>query len=374
MSEIRSFSLLLTAALATLGLAGCRDDAAKSAGGIALAQGDELTPEEKGRVVAKIGDETITLADFERRLNQQSPFARARYNSLERKREFLDSLVRFELLAREARKRGYDKDPDVVLAHKQAMVKRFTSEEVSNLVKMGDVTDAEVQAHYDAHPEEYDKPGEVRGAHILLPDEPAAKALLVEISAKVQAEPLKAREIFADYAKANSTDVATRETGGDLQFFGQPGTSRVDRGPMQPPVAPPVALAAFAIDKVGDVAPAPVKSSAGWHLVQKTGFRRPYKRELDDVKTSIRNKLFRERKGRAMQDFVQGLRDSAGVTIDEAVLEQVTVEAPKGPMPDLSQPRLPPGMAPPGRGMPRLGMPPGMAPRRAPADEGEEAP
>ena len=40
-------SLLLITALATLALAaGCRDDAAKGAGGITLAQGDELTPEE----------------------------------------------------------------------------------------------------------------------------------------------------------------------------------------------------------------------------------------------------------------------------------------------------------------------------------------
>jgi parvulin-like peptidyl-prolyl isomerase len=35
-----------------------------------------------------------------------------------------------------------------------------------------------------------------------------------------------------------------------------------------------VANAAYALEAVGDVAPAPVQTSAGWHLVQKTGFKR----------------------------------------------------------------------------------------------------
>lgn len=338
-------SLLTFAVAALLVGVGCRtSDEDKSAGGIALAKGDELTEEERGKVVAKVGDEVITLAEFERQLNQQSPFARARYNSLERKREFLDSVVRFELLAREAEKKGYDKDPDVVLAKKQAMVKRFTTEEVSNLVKMGDVTEADVKAYYDAHPEEFDKPAEVRAAHILLPDEAAAKALLTEIQAKIAEDPRKARDVFADFAKARSADDQTKDTGGDLQFFGKPGESRVERGPLQPVVAPPVALAAFELEQVGDVAAAPIKTSAGWHLVQKTGFRRPYKRDLVDVSTSIRNKLFRQKKGKAMQDFIEKLRAEAGVTIDEKVLAEVEVDAPKGPMPNIGHPPMPPGL------------------------------
>jgi peptidyl-prolyl cis-trans isomerase C len=345
-------------------------------GGAAFKSSGALTEGEKGEVVARVGDETITLEEFERRLNQQSPFARARYNSLERKREFLDSMIRFELLARDAEAKGYDKDPDVQLARKQAMVKRLSSEELTKLVKLEDVTDAEVAKYYDEHLSEYDKPAEVRASHVLLQDEAAARALHAELSALAAKEPFKARKAFADAARQKSEDAATREAGGDLQFFGKPGESRAERAPDAPPLPPPaVADAAWAIEKVGDLAPAPIKTSAGWHLVQKTGFKRPYKRELDEVKTSIKNRLFREKKSAAMEAYVQKLRDSAKIQIDDAILGKA--EATRGgPVPGMGPPIFGPGgPTPPGAGGP-LGRPgpgmPGMGDGEPPA--GEEPP
>jgi peptidyl-prolyl cis-trans isomerase C len=350
----------------------------ESQGGTAFKSSGALTEGEKGEVVARVGDQTITLEEFERRLNQQSPFARARYNSLERKREFLDSMIRFELLAKDAEAKGYDKDPDVQLARKQAMVKRLSSEELTKLVKIDDVGDAEVEKYYNEHLAEYDKPAEVRASHILLKDEAAAKALHAELSALAAKEPFKAREAFADAARQKSEDAATREAGGDLQFFGKPGESRAERAPDAPPLPPAaVADAAWAIEKVGDLAPAPIKTSEGWHLVQKTGFKRPYKRELAEVKTSIKNRLFREKKSAAMEAYVQKLRDSAKIEIDEAILGKA--EATRGgPEPGMGPPIFGPGgPTPPGAGGPfgKPGMgPPGMAgPGGGPA-EGEEPP
>lgn len=351
---------------AVVALGGCKDARHEQAkGGLAQASEGDLTPEEKGRVLARVGDVTITLEDFERRLNQQSPFARARYNTLERKREFLDSLVRFELLVLEAERKGYGKDPDVVLARKQALVKRLTAEEVRNLVKMSDITDDEVEKYYQEHAAEYQKPAEVRAAHLLLRDEAKAREVLAEVRAQVERDPLKARDIFADFVRKHSEDEQTRPHGGDLQFFGKPGESADDRGPLAPSVAPPVALAAFAIEEVGGLAPEPVRSSKGWHLVQKTGFRRAYKRELEDVRTSIRNKLFRLRKGQAMEDYVARLRDQAKVDIDEAALADVRVEAPSGGLPNLAPPPLPGMLGRPG-GVPSLEP-------EEPADEDEQA-
>src|SRR5579863_6426820 len=69
---------------------------------------------ELNAVLAKIDDVTITLGEFQERINRQSPYIRARYTSLEQKKEFLDSLIRFEILAKEGYRRGLDKDPEVV--------------------------------------------------------------------------------------------------------------------------------------------------------------------------------------------------------------------------------------------------------------------
>jgi hypothetical protein len=66
-------------------------------------------PEEA--VVAEGLGVRITAADFAARMAEQSPFIRSRYGTLERKLEFLDTLIRFELLAAEARRRGLERGP-----------------------------------------------------------------------------------------------------------------------------------------------------------------------------------------------------------------------------------------------------------------------
>src|SRR5687767_6322145 len=48
----------------------------------------------------------ISRAELEQRIAEMSPFARARYQTLEQKREYVEGLARFELLAREAESRG----------------------------------------------------------------------------------------------------------------------------------------------------------------------------------------------------------------------------------------------------------------------------
>ena len=329
------------AILIAIAFTGSADAAAKKAAqGVQIAAEGDLTPEEKGKVVARIGDHVITLAEFERRLNQQSPFARARYNSAERKREFLDSLVRFELLAKEAEAKGLDRDPDVQLARKQAMVKRLTATEIRDLVKLEDITDADVKAYYDEHADEFDKAAEVRASHILFADQESAAKVLAELTPAIAKEPKKARGVFEDFARKHSTDEATKARGGDLQFFGLPGVSKVKRSPIAPPVPPPVAKAAFELEAVGAVHPEPIKTSQGWHLVQKTGFRRPYKRTLRDVKTTIRNKLFRVRKGKAMEDYVKDLKAKAKITVDDVVLDEAKVKQGGAPAPSLDPPNM----------------------------------
>ncbi|HEY2736708.1 MAG TPA: peptidyl-prolyl cis-trans isomerase, partial [Polyangiales bacterium] len=58
-----------------------------------------LTPEQSAQVLVKVGDTKITLGEFAERLGNQLPYLRARYHSPERRREFLENMVRFELLA-----------------------------------------------------------------------------------------------------------------------------------------------------------------------------------------------------------------------------------------------------------------------------------
>src|SRR5437762_10322726 len=83
----------------------------------------------RGDVLAQVDDVVITVADFQERINSQSPYVRARYTSIEHKKEFLDNLVKFELLAAEAQKKGLDRDPEVVRTMKQVMIQKLLKQE-----------------------------------------------------------------------------------------------------------------------------------------------------------------------------------------------------------------------------------------------------
>jgi len=67
--------------------------------------------EQAGRVLAKVGDRTITLGDYVAALEHMDQFDRMRYQSPERRKELLNEMIDLELLANEARQKGYDQDP-----------------------------------------------------------------------------------------------------------------------------------------------------------------------------------------------------------------------------------------------------------------------
>ena len=364
MSTSPTLHFALVAAL--VAFAGCQDDKptakrGKAQTGIANSfEPGELNQKELAEIVARVGDNVITMADFENRLAQLNPFARGRYDSVERKREFLESMIRLELLALEAEDKGYGDDPEVVLARKHAMVKRLQAKEIRNLVRLADITDDDIQKYFEEQPDQFNKPAQVRAAHLMVADEGRAKTLLAEIQQKIAADPRKAREIFGDYVRNYSEDDATRETGGDLHFFGKPGQDPVERSPLAPEVAPALTRAAYELDGVGDVAAAIVRTPQGWHLVQKTGFRRPVERKLDDVRTSIRNKLFRKRKSEAMEKYVADLREKTKIEIDDSVIERADAARGRGanaPDAPLDPPNLRPDLPMLDFNKPRTGPP-----------------
>ena len=108
---------------------------------------------------------------------------RARYTTPEKKKEFLDSLIRFEVLANEAEKRGYDKDPEVQRVMKQQMISKFLQKDFESKLKVEDVPDADVEKYYKEHPAEFNQKDEVRVSEIVVKDKPKADKALAEARA-----------------------------------------------------------------------------------------------------------------------------------------------------------------------------------------------
>lgn len=295
-----------------------------------------LTPEQAAQPLVKVGDTTITLGQFADRLGSQSPYLRARYNSPERRREFLDNMVRFELLAIEARKRGLEKDPSVTRVRRQMMVQQMMKEMFDDKgVKLSDITDQEIEAYYAENAAEFHKPAQVRASHILVKDRATAARILAQLKAGARPpgegdEPGAVRPrgtgaemaLFRKLAKEHNLDPATKDRYGDLRFFG--ATPGEGEGGIEVPQ--PVRDAAFKLEKTGDVYPEPVQSEAGFHVVKLTGKREALERSLDDARRLIQNRLWRKRREAAIEAFVDELRKKAKVEENPALLDQVKVD------------------------------------------------
>jgi peptidyl-prolyl cis-trans isomerase C len=305
-------------------------------------------PEELAEALAKVDDVTITVGEFQERINQQSPYVRARYTSMERKKEFLDNLVRFEVLAKEAQRKGLDKDPEVVRTMKQVMIQKLLKDEFDKH-HMEDISDAECKQYFDTHPDEYNKPEEVRVSSILVKDMATAKKVLSDVRIK-GVDNQQFRNLVAEY----SQDLATKDRGGDLRYF-DANTKDVPK---------PIVDAAFKLQNIGDVSEA-IKTPQGVVLLKLTGRRKALVRNFDEVKQQIRNKLYRDKRTDAMEQFVKNLREKANIKIDESKLAKVQIEGVQpGQFPG-------PGVPPPGPGQFHPGAP--GTPQATPVQPGNPA-
>ncbi|MEP6861345.1 MAG: peptidyl-prolyl cis-trans isomerase [Deltaproteobacteria bacterium] len=273
--------------------------------------------EEMKAPLAKIDDVTITIGEFEERINRQSPYIRARYTSLEQKKEFLDSLVKFEILAKEAYKRGLDKDPEVVRTMKQVMIQKLMRDEFDSKVNADTVKDADMQAYYQANLADYVKPEEVRVSAIIMRNKAQADRVLLE----AKGDAGKTNKGFRDLVTKYTSDEETKLRGGDLRYFDV--TSK--------DLPAPVIKAAFALVNTGDVsgvvdAGPGQTNGAEFYILKQTGRRKAMTKTFDEAKPQIRNKLFREQRMAAQKDFIDGLRAQAKIEINEQNLAKVRID------------------------------------------------
>ncbi|MBK9030851.1 MAG: peptidyl-prolyl cis-trans isomerase [Myxococcales bacterium] len=324
----------------SLGLAACESKGKKSnqaapaaGGGGAPAQ----PPGDLATVLATVDGTTITVGEFQDRLNRQSPYIRARYTSIEQKKEFLDSLVRFEVLAAEAAKRGFDKDPEVVRTMKQVMIQKLLRDEFETKVTPESITEAEIKAYYDAHADEFLKPEEVRASAVVVKTQAQAERVAKEAAGDAG----KTNKGFRDLVSTYTTNDEQKLRGGDLRYL---STTTKD-------VPKPVIAAAFALANTGDVSGVVDAGDGTYWVLKQTGRRKALTRTLEDATQTIRNKLYRDKRLETQKAFVEGLRNAAKVEILEDNLAKVRVDTsleggdPHGdaaPLPDFSQPLPPP--------------------------------
>jgi peptidyl-prolyl cis-trans isomerase C len=301
---------------------------------------------EGGTPVARFGGDAITAEELQRRFLEMSPQARARYQTVEQKREYVEGLARFELLVQEAVRRGMHNDPEVVENAKKVMVQRLLTRELDE--NPPPLPEEELRAAYQKRLSDYVKPEMVRLAHVFVAapaagGDPAARA---EKRKKAEALLEKAKGLdtrspgaFGTLARESSEEPRTRPLDGDMRYLA------VDELSAQ--YGAEVAAAAAELKSVGEVLPRLVETPGGFHVLKLLGRQQALSLSFEEVRGQLESRLRYEQRTQRFERFLADLKQRSGYSVDDQALARVAVDLqapaqpPSGPSPGFLQP--PPG-------------------------------
>lgn len=260
-------------------------------------------------MLARIDDRVITVAEVEAQLNGMNDYARRRYLSPEQKKKYVEGLVQIEVMAREAQRRGYDRDPEVVRQLKQHMISKLVNAEIGEKVTAEDVTDAEVEQYYRTNLERWKQPEQVRVSQIQVAERAAAEKIAAEARSGASAE-----TTFRELVARHSTDEDSKPRDGDLAF--------IDRGSTRYPAA--IVEAAFALKKIGELSPV-IQTDRGFHVLRLTQRRPGFTRPLAEVAADVRRQVLADKRAKKMDELVAETRKGLKVEIYEDQLAKVQI-------------------------------------------------
>jgi peptidyl-prolyl cis-trans isomerase C len=292
-----------------------------SAAAVLLLAGCGQSDSGKGPVLVKVNDKSYTASQVEKELAQEArrlpPEVQQHLTTKEGQKQFLDRLVRRELLIQEAERQKIEEQPEVAEQIKafrhEVMLRTLVQKEIGDKVS---VEDKDAQEYFQANPDEFSG-DRIRAKHILVESEDEAKQVLDRLSAK--------KESFEDVAKVASQDTFTAQKGGDLDYLAREQ------------MIPEFAKAAFAL-KPGEVS-GPVKTPFGFHVIKLVDRKKGQPLGFEQVKDQLKRRLLEQRQGDRFQAWLKELEGGAKITREDSYLPVAAPFAPAAP----SAPAAPPG-------------------------------
>ncbi len=260
----------------------------------------------KGKPIAKVSDQKITVAQFEEAF--RVPGMAADSNEiLSAKKRLLDQMVDQKLLAVAARDKGLDKDPKVQKdwesLEKQTLLGQLYRQEILDKAQP---SESELKSFYEK------MKTEIKARHILVKTEDEAKEVLKQ---------LKNGAVFDELAMQKSLDPGSKTRGGDLGWF---GWGRMVKGFQE---------TAFGL-KVGQLSK-PVKTPFGYHIIKVDSIKQTELQPFEQMKERIKQQLMSIKPREMATEYVDKMKASAHVKLDKKVLAQLASKQPdtQGPVP-----------------------------------------
>lgn len=277
-----------------------------------------LTPEQAAKVVAKVGDRTITVGEITRQINRLSPYIRRRWSAPEKRKEFLENMIRVELLSQEAERLGIGKDdPEVRRTVNQVLIRLMIKNDLEKELIPSEIPEDVLKQEYEKEKDKYQRPPQIRISQIVTSSKQAAEKLLADLQ-----EHKKDSRYFREQARKLSIDETTKARGGDIGYFSRDAEGRED----EPKIASAVREAAWKLQTVGDICDTPVQTDQGFHVIKLTNKRAELNRSFENVKKMIEGRLLRQKRRDALDAFVNDLEKKAKVEMFKENLAKIDLE------------------------------------------------
>lgn len=250
--------------------------------------------------VAIVDGTTISVAEKMSTQKEAGPHAPHTSMNVETVRGALQKAVKGFLLAREARKAGLDKDPEVQRAVRLETDKVIANGYLDKLSEGFAATPAEIQDYYNKNKDKFGTARLVRVSRILVDNDGQAAAVL---------KALKSGMKFEAAAAQYSKDTESASKGGDVGF--------VDPTELKEPMGKAVEGL-----KAGEVS-RPLKSDYGIEVLKVTEIRPATVQDISEVKETIAKRVALIKRADMVEALFIKLRKEYPVKVDEKLLMSV---------------------------------------------------
>ena len=260
---------------------------------------------DSNRVLVRIGRETVTRADLDRRISDLPEQVRANYATPEGRRQLLDRVVEEKVWLQLATRHGVADRPQVKRQIEQQRRDFLIRTYVNEVMTQNSApSDSEARIYYESHESDYHLPATVTLRHIQSKTAADAKRLLGWA---------RGNQDWSKLVQRYSTDTLTRATGGSL------GT--VTREGMFSSLGAQPALAETAMALGAGKIGGPYRTDHGWHVIKVESVKPASTRPFDQVKSGILRQLGSQRSMDYYKTQLDAARKSTGVTADSAAIE-----------------------------------------------------
>lgn len=264
--------------------------------------------EDDSKVLVTLNEDKITMNEFNKELDKIPMNMKMMVATENGKKTFLDRLIIKKLLLKEAGKANIEQDKEfqnrLTEIKEQLVIESLLKKKIT---AGANITDENLQKYYDANKEKFRKEREINTRHIILKSEEEAKQVK---------EKLASGEDFSELAKKYSLDPNAKVTGGEVGFHPK-GT-----------LVPEYEAAAFKLTKVGQTSPI-TKTQFGYHIIRLEGIKPPQYVPFAEVKEFIKQQLAQEKQKEVLDKYIDDLKKSSKITINEALLKEQAPAAAK---------------------------------------------